>query len=118
MDPTGVLGALEQLVYEEVPRPAAGPGEMLVRVHATGNNPVDRYARQGFTVLPEQLRPDPDARARRRRDLPDVLRSHASASQNFSNSANPDRLAPDHRSDHRRDSYNATETASALNSGG
>ncbi|MFF7504293.1 NADP-dependent oxidoreductase [Streptomyces lavendulae] len=51
------FGGPEQLVYEEVPRPAAGPGEVLVRVHAAGVNPVDRYARQGFTVLPEPQRP-------------------------------------------------------------
>ncbi|MFB0630646.1 NADP-dependent oxidoreductase [Streptomyces sp. AB3(2024)] len=52
------FGGPEQLVYEEVPRPVAGPGEVLVRVHAAGVNPVDWYGQRGFTVLPEPLRPE------------------------------------------------------------
>ncbi|MER5862923.1 NADP-dependent oxidoreductase [Kitasatospora sp. NPDC002040] len=51
------FGDPEQLVYEEVPRPAAGPGEVLVRVHAAGVNPPDWYARRGFANIPEALRP-------------------------------------------------------------
>ncbi|MCX5199244.1 NADP-dependent oxidoreductase [Streptomyces sp. NBC_00249] len=51
------FGGPEQLLYEEVPRPAAGAGEVLVRVHAAGVNPPDRYARQGFTNIPEAMRP-------------------------------------------------------------
>jgi NADPH:quinone reductase-like Zn-dependent oxidoreductase len=46
-----------QLMYEEVPRPEAGPGEVLVRVHAAGVNPPDWYARGGFAQIPEALRP-------------------------------------------------------------
>jgi NADPH:quinone reductase-like Zn-dependent oxidoreductase len=46
-----------QLAYEEVPRPAAGPGEVLVRVHAAGVNPPDWYARGGFANIPQAMRP-------------------------------------------------------------
>jgi NADPH:quinone reductase-like Zn-dependent oxidoreductase len=42
------FGGPEVLRYEEVPRPRAGDGEALVRVHASGVNPVDWKARQGF----------------------------------------------------------------------
>ncbi|WP_245204203.1 NADP-dependent oxidoreductase [Kitasatospora sp. RG8] len=52
------FGEPEQLVYEEVPRPEPGPGEVLVRVHAAGVNPPDWYARRGFENLPVELRPD------------------------------------------------------------
>ncbi|MFD4315392.1 NADP-dependent oxidoreductase [Streptomyces sp. NPDC058548] len=51
------FGEPGQLVYEEVPRPAAGPGEVLVRVHAAGVNPPDWYARRGFANIPEAMRP-------------------------------------------------------------
>lgn len=34
---------------EQVPRPAAGPGELLVRVHAAAVNPVDTQIRAGPT---------------------------------------------------------------------
>ncbi|MFJ9948841.1 NADP-dependent oxidoreductase [Kitasatospora sp. NPDC091207] len=51
------FGEPEELVYEEVPRPAPGPGEVLVRVHAAGINPPDWYARRGFVNFPVRLRP-------------------------------------------------------------
>ncbi|MFI9359514.1 NADP-dependent oxidoreductase [Kitasatospora sp. NPDC053057] len=51
------FGEPEVLVYEEVPRPVPGPGEVLVRVHAAGVNPLDWYARQGFPNLPRDRRP-------------------------------------------------------------
>ncbi|MCX4744284.1 NADP-dependent oxidoreductase [Kitasatospora sp. NBC_01287] len=51
------FGDPEQLVHEEVPRPEAGPGEVLVRVHAAGVNPPDWYARRGFANIPEAMRP-------------------------------------------------------------
>ncbi|WP_369149046.1 NADP-dependent oxidoreductase [Streptomyces sp. R44] len=52
------FGEPEQLVYEEVPRPEPGPGEVLVRVHAAGVNPPDWYARRGFENVPAALRPN------------------------------------------------------------
>ena len=41
-------GGPEVLVYEDVPRPKAGSGEVLVRVHASAINPVDCMIRQGL----------------------------------------------------------------------
>jgi len=40
-------GAPEVLVLEEVPRPQAGTGEVLIRVHAAGVNPIDWKVRAG-----------------------------------------------------------------------
>jgi len=40
-------GGPEVLVYEDAPRPEAGQGEVLVRVHAAAVNPVDAKIRQG-----------------------------------------------------------------------
>lgn len=38
----------EALVYEDAPRPVAGPGEVLVRVTATSVNPFDCAVRAGY----------------------------------------------------------------------
>jgi NADPH:quinone reductase-like Zn-dependent oxidoreductase len=51
-------GGPEVLRYERVPIPAIGAGEVLVRVHAVGVNPPDRYLRDGMRILPPELRPD------------------------------------------------------------
>ncbi|WP_406196373.1 NADP-dependent oxidoreductase [Kitasatospora sp. NBC_01560] len=51
------FGEPEVLVHEEVARPAPGPGEVLVRVHAAGVNPPDWYARRAFENFPVELRP-------------------------------------------------------------
>ena len=40
-------GGPDALVLEEVPRPQAGVGEVLIRVHAAGINPLDWKARDG-----------------------------------------------------------------------
>lgn len=40
-------GGAEVLRYEDVPRPVAGAGEVLIRVHAAGVNPVDWKIREG-----------------------------------------------------------------------
>lgn len=45
-------GGPDVLRYEEVPIPEPGPGEVLVRVHATGVNPPDWYLRDGMTTMP------------------------------------------------------------------
>jgi NADPH:quinone reductase-like Zn-dependent oxidoreductase len=41
-------GGPEVLRYEDASRPEAGPGEILIRVHAAGVNPVDWKVRAGF----------------------------------------------------------------------
>lgn len=50
-------GGPEVLTYEEVPRPTAGPGEVLLRVAAAGVNPSDWKTRTGFADFPESRRP-------------------------------------------------------------
>jgi NADPH2:quinone reductase len=45
-------GGPEVLQVEDVPRPEAGHGELLVRVEAAGVNPVDTYFREGAYPLP------------------------------------------------------------------
>ena len=44
--------AAEVLTVEEVDRPEPGPGEALVRVHASGINPTDHKARSGAVPRP------------------------------------------------------------------
>lgn len=41
------FGGPDVLKLEDVPDPAPGPGEVVVRVHAVGVNPVDTYIRSG-----------------------------------------------------------------------
>lgn len=41
------FGGTEVLRYEDIPRPTAGPDEVLIRVHAAGVNPVDWKIREG-----------------------------------------------------------------------
>ncbi|MEW2357665.1 NADP-dependent oxidoreductase [Spirillospora sp. NPDC029432] len=50
-------GGPEVLRCDQVPVPEAGPGEVLVRVHAVGVNPPDWYLRDGLTNLPPETRP-------------------------------------------------------------
>lgn len=44
--------AAEVLTVEDVDRPSPGPGEVLVRVHASGINPTDWKTRSGATARP------------------------------------------------------------------
>jgi len=37
-----------QFRYEDAPTPVAGAGEVLVKIEASGLNPVDLYVRQGY----------------------------------------------------------------------
>jgi NADPH:quinone reductase-like Zn-dependent oxidoreductase len=41
-------GGPEVLRYEEIPRPQPGAGEILIKVHAAGVNPVDWKVREGY----------------------------------------------------------------------
>jgi len=50
-------GGPEVLRYEDAPRPALNPDEVLVRVHAVGINPPDWYIRDGYKMLPPEWRP-------------------------------------------------------------
>src|SRR5438093_2657243 len=45
-------GGPEALRYEDVPQPAAGPGEVLVKIEAAGVNFIDVYQRSGHYKLP------------------------------------------------------------------
>ena len=48
------FGGPDVLRLEEVPTPNPGPGEVLVRIHASGINPVETYIRAGkYARLPE-----------------------------------------------------------------
>ena len=46
------IGEPDVLVLDEVPRPEPGPGEVLVRVHAAGVNPLDTLNRRGNRTPP------------------------------------------------------------------
>ncbi|RYD60645.1 MAG: NADPH:quinone reductase, partial [Verrucomicrobiaceae bacterium] len=47
-------GGPEVLRVAEVPDPTPGPGEVLVRLHAAGVNPVETYIRSGtYAKLPD-----------------------------------------------------------------
>jgi NADPH2:quinone reductase len=47
------FGGPEVMKLEEVPDPKPGPGQVLVRLHAVGINPVDTYVRAGtYTIKP------------------------------------------------------------------
>jgi len=41
-------GNANTIKYDEVPKPTAGAGELLVKVEASSLNPVESYVRQGF----------------------------------------------------------------------
>ena len=41
-------GGPEVLIFEEAPQPVSGSGEVLIRVHAAGVNPIDWKIRAGY----------------------------------------------------------------------
>lgn len=49
------LGGLQAIIYEEVPRPVPGEGQVLVRVKAAGVGPWDAWVRAGKSALPQPL---------------------------------------------------------------
>ena len=49
------FGDIDSLVAENVPRPAPGEGEVLLRVKAAGVGPWDALVRSGQSVLPQPL---------------------------------------------------------------
>jgi NADPH:quinone reductase len=49
------FGGPEVLELREIPTPKAGPGQVLVRVHAAGVNPYDTYMRNGTYAIKPQL---------------------------------------------------------------
>lgn len=52
------FGGPTVLRYENAPVPVLKPGEIGVKVHATGINPPDWYLREGYKMLPPEWRPD------------------------------------------------------------
>jgi NADPH:quinone reductase-like Zn-dependent oxidoreductase len=49
------FGPPEAMIFEAVPRPDPGPGEVLVKVHAAGVGPWDGWIRAGRSALPQPL---------------------------------------------------------------
>src|SRR5947209_8698112 len=45
-------GPPEAIKVGELPDPSTGPGQILVRVHATSLNPIDLYIRSGMVAMP------------------------------------------------------------------
>ena len=48
-------GGPDKLVYEDAPKPEAGPGQALVKVRACGLNRLDLWVRQGIPAYPVAL---------------------------------------------------------------
>ena len=46
-------GGPDVLVLEEVPDPVAGPGEVLIRLHASALNHLDVWIRKGLPSVPK-----------------------------------------------------------------
>src|SRR4029078_13548482 len=57
------FGEPDVMKLEEVPDPKPGPGEVVVRVHAAGINPVDAYVRTGTYEMKPALPSTPGSDA-------------------------------------------------------
>ena|SRR5579859_2633456 len=57
------FGGPEELKLEDVPAPSAGPGQVVVNVHAAGVNPFDTYIRTGAYAIKPPLPYTPGADA-------------------------------------------------------
>ena len=44
-------GGIEKLLYEDVEQPSAGPGEVLVKIGASGVNHLDHDLREGIAGM-------------------------------------------------------------------
>src|SRR5688572_27011850 len=56
------FGGPEVLKYEDVPDPTPGTGQVTIKVHAVGVNPVETYIRSGSNAaLPRPYTPGSDA---------------------------------------------------------
>ena len=55
------FGGVDALVYEEVPQPVPGDGQVLVRVKAAGVGPWDAWVRSGTSAVPHTLPLTPGA---------------------------------------------------------
>ena len=53
------FGGLDALSYQDLPRPMPAAGELLIRVHAAGVNPVDRKTRTGSVPWKGEIDPFP-----------------------------------------------------------
>lgn len=49
------FGTADAMIFETIPRPNPGPGEVLVKNHAAGVGPWDGWIRAGRSVLPQPL---------------------------------------------------------------
>jgi NADPH:quinone reductase-like Zn-dependent oxidoreductase len=49
------FGGLNAMAYEDAPKPAAGPGQLLIRVSAAGVGPWDAWVREGKSAVPQPL---------------------------------------------------------------
>lgn len=49
------FGGVDAMVYEDIPNPVPGPGQVLIRIAAAGVGPWDAWIREGKSVLPQPL---------------------------------------------------------------
>lgn len=78
------FGDPEVLVYEKAPMPEMRPGEVLVRVRASGMNPPDLYLRDGCRALPPEWRPHPSFPLILGTDVSGIVEAVASDAGGFS----------------------------------